>query len=66
MIMCNIKRLEKVKINRGAGQGEPDGPLKAAVTIGHKVGQARQDISAANGDNEGGRAVEGGEVLADR
>ncbi len=25
---------DRVSANRGAGQGEPDGPLKAAVTIG--------------------------------
>jgi hypothetical protein len=34
---------ERTKINRGAGQGEPDGPLKASVTIGH----AMQDCKSA-------------------
>ena len=28
---------ERVSVNRGAGQGEPDGPLKASVTIGHAM-----------------------------
>jgi hypothetical protein len=28
---------ERTQINRGAGQGEPDGPLKASVTIGHAM-----------------------------
>eukprot|EP00973_Karenia_brevis_P076786 10665207-Karenia_brevis.AAC.1 len=30
--------------NRGAGQGEPDGPLKASVVISKCVREARQDL----------------------
>ena len=40
---------ERVHIDRGAGQRVPDGPVKAAVTIGHKVGEARADVGAAGG-----------------
>ena len=32
---------ETIAVNRGAGQGEPDGPLKAAICIGRVVQKAR-------------------------
>ena len=35
---------DKVVIDRGAGQGEPDGPLKASLTLGRAVQQARGDL----------------------
>ena len=36
-----------VTSDRGAGQGEPDGPLKAALTIGQAVRRARADLESA-------------------
>ena len=36
-----------VTSDRGAGQGEPEGPLKAALTIGQAVGRARADLELA-------------------
>eukprot|EP00973_Karenia_brevis_P006339 862508-Karenia_brevis.AAC.1 len=33
-----------VTIDRGAGQGEPDGPLKASLTLGRAVEQSRRDM----------------------
>ena len=38
---------ESAMVNRGAGQGEPDGPLKAAICIGHRVREAKRDLAAA-------------------
>ena len=38
---------EWVESTRGTGQGEPEGPLKAAVTIGNLVQQAKADLLAA-------------------
>ena len=35
---------EKVVIDRGAGQGEPDGPLKASLTLGRALDQSRGDL----------------------
>jgi hypothetical protein len=35
---------EQVTVDRGAGQGEPDGPLKAALTLGRAVRNARTDL----------------------
>ena len=35
------------RLSMEAGQGEPDGPLKAAVCIGHQVGAAMKDLEAA-------------------
>jgi hypothetical protein len=37
---------DRVGANRGAGQGESDGPLKAAVTIGWCAAQARMELAA--------------------
>ena len=37
---------EWVTSDRGAGQGEPEGPLKAALTVGRAVQLARQDVEA--------------------
>eukprot|EP00972_Heterocapsa_arctica_P090445 13341911-Heterocapsa_arctica.AAC.1 len=34
---------ENIMVNRGAGQGEPDGPLKTAVVLGNDVNQAHED-----------------------
>jgi hypothetical protein len=39
---------EQVEVNRGAGQGEPDGPLKAALTLGRAVRGAREDLHSHN------------------
>ena len=36
-----------VTSDRGAGQGEPEGPLKAALTIGQAVRRARADLELA-------------------
>ena len=36
-----------VTSDRGAGQGEPEGPLKAALTIGQAVRRARADLGSA-------------------
>ena len=41
--------------NRGTGQGEPEGPLKAAVTIGHAAKQARADLVQQGYDELGPR-----------
>ena len=35
---------EKVHTNRGAGQGELEGPLKAALTIGDAVAKTKEDM----------------------
>ena len=35
---------ERVTLNRGAGQGEPDGPVKAAATIGQAAKRSRSDM----------------------
>ena len=37
---------ERKKINRGAGQCEPDGPLKASLTLGRAIEQSRGDLGA--------------------
>eukprot|EP00972_Heterocapsa_arctica_P004927 730159-Heterocapsa_arctica.AAC.1 len=34
---------EDIMVNRGSGQGEPDGPLKTAVVLGNDVQRTRQD-----------------------
>eukprot|EP00972_Heterocapsa_arctica_P013369 1966497-Heterocapsa_arctica.AAC.1 len=34
---------ENIMVNRGAGQGEPDGPLKTAVVLGNDINQAHED-----------------------
>ena len=38
---------EAAVVDRGAGQGEPDGPIKAATTIGHRTRLAKSDLTAA-------------------
>ena len=37
---------ELVSSNRGAGQGEPEGPLKASETIGDAVAKIKKDMQA--------------------
>ena len=39
---------DTVAVDRGAGQGEPDGPLKASTTIGVCARGAKADTAAAN------------------
>ena len=38
---------ESVRTNRGAGQGEPEGPLKAALTIGDADATTKEDMVSA-------------------
>eukprot|EP00972_Heterocapsa_arctica_P115839 16449947-Heterocapsa_arctica.AAC.1 len=35
-------------VNRGAGQGEPDGPLKTAVVLGNDINQTHEDTRVNN------------------
>eukprot|EP00972_Heterocapsa_arctica_P049310 7257862-Heterocapsa_arctica.AAC.1 len=39
---------ENILVNRGAGQGEPDGPLKTAVVLGNDINQAHEDTRINN------------------
>eukprot|EP00972_Heterocapsa_arctica_P103759 15291973-Heterocapsa_arctica.AAC.1 len=38
---------EDIMVNRGAGQGEPDGPLNTAAVLGNAVQRAHQDTRTA-------------------
>eukprot|EP00972_Heterocapsa_arctica_P106825 15735998-Heterocapsa_arctica.AAC.1 len=39
---------ECVTVNRGAGQGEPDVPLKTAVVLGNDINQTHEDTRIDN------------------
>ena len=47
---------EWVQATRGAGQGEPDGPLKAATVIAHCVQKAKQDLEKDGGNHKWSKA----------